>query len=70
MVFIFVFLVFIVFRLLISFGSLYIWGCKKDTMDIKFNKNEDHNKLLLSDLRRKQAKVALGGGVKKIEKVF
>ena len=37
-------------------------------MDIKFNKNEDHNKLLLSDLREKFAKVSLGGGEKKIEK--
>ncbi|WP_127844679.1 acyl-CoA carboxylase subunit beta [Psychroflexus aestuariivivens] len=37
-------------------------------MDIKFNKNEDHNKLLVSDLREKFAKVSLGGGEKKIEK--
>ena len=37
-------------------------------MDIKFNKNEDHNKLLVSDLRSKFAKVKLGGGEKKIEK--
>ncbi len=37
-------------------------------MDIKFNKNEDHNKLLLSDLKRKLAKVKLGGGEKRIEK--
>ena len=37
-------------------------------MDINFNKNEDHNKLLLSDLRRKLAKVKLGGGEKSIEK--
>ncbi|MEL6812009.1 MAG: carboxyl transferase domain-containing protein [Bacteroidota bacterium] len=37
-------------------------------MDINFNKNEDHNKLLLSDLRRKLAKVKLGGGEKRIEK--
>ncbi|MFT5890181.1 MAG: 3-methylcrotonyl-CoA carboxylase beta subunit [Dokdonia sp.] len=37
-------------------------------MDLKFNKNEDHNKLLLSDLKRKLAKVKLGGGKKRIEK--
>ncbi|WP_299765798.1 carboxyl transferase domain-containing protein [uncultured Dokdonia sp.] len=37
-------------------------------MDIKFNKNEDHNKLLLSDLKRKLTKVKLGGGEKRIEK--
>jgi len=37
-------------------------------MDISFNKNEDHNKLLLSELRRKLAKVKLGGGEKRIEK--
>jgi len=37
-------------------------------MDIKFNKNEDHNKLLVSDLRKRFAKVKLGGGPKRIEK--
>lgn len=37
-------------------------------MDINFNKNEDHNKLLLSDLRHRFAKVKLGGGEKSIEK--
>ncbi len=37
-------------------------------MDINFNKNEDHNKLLLSDLKRKLAKVKLGGGQKRIDK--
>ncbi|WP_405325755.1 acyl-CoA carboxylase subunit beta [Leeuwenhoekiella sp. LLG6367-2.1] len=37
-------------------------------MDIKFNKNEDHNKLLVSDLKRRFAKVKLGGGEKRIEK--
>ncbi len=37
-------------------------------MDLKFNKNEDHNKLLLSDLRTKLSKVKLGGGQKRIEK--
>lgn len=37
-------------------------------MDIKFNKNEDHNKLLASTLRDKLVKVSLGGGKKKIEK--
>lgn len=37
-------------------------------MDLNFNKNEDHNKLLVSDLRSKLAKVRQGGGKKKIEK--
>lgn len=37
-------------------------------MDINFNKNEDHNKLMLSELRRKLAEVKLGGGEKRIEK--
>lgn len=36
-------------------------------MDINFNKNEDHNKLMLSDLKRRLAKVKLGGGKKRIE---
>ncbi|RZN82698.1 MAG: acyl-CoA carboxylase subunit beta [Winogradskyella sp.] len=37
-------------------------------MDIKFNKNEDHNKLLVSELKKRFAKVKLGGGQKSIEK--
>ncbi|QCE42684.1 acyl-CoA carboxylase subunit beta [Psychroserpens sp. NJDZ02] len=37
-------------------------------MDINFNKNEDHNKLLLSDLKSKLTKVKLGGGENRIEK--
>ena len=37
-------------------------------MDINFNKNEDFNKLLISDLRKRFAKVKLGGGKKRIEK--
>ncbi|WP_445452152.1 acyl-CoA carboxylase subunit beta [Flavobacterium sp. 25HG05S-40] len=38
-------------------------------MDINFNKNEDHNKLLLTDLKQRFAKVKLGGGEKRIEKL-
>ncbi|OXB04697.1 methylcrotonoyl-CoA carboxylase [Flavobacterium plurextorum] len=38
-------------------------------MDLNFNKNEDHNKLLLSELKQKFAKVKLGGGEKRIEKL-
>jgi 3-methylcrotonyl-CoA carboxylase beta subunit len=38
-------------------------------MDINFNKNEDHNKLLLSELKQKFAKVKLGGGEKRIAKL-
>lgn len=38
-------------------------------MDINFNKNEDYNKLLLSDLKNKLAKVKTGGGEKRIAKL-
>jgi 3-methylcrotonyl-CoA carboxylase beta subunit len=38
-------------------------------MDINFNKNEDHNKLLVSELKQRFAKVKLGGGEKRIEKL-
>ena len=37
-------------------------------MDINFNKNEDHNKLKLSEIRTKLAQTKLGGGKKRIEK--
>ena len=37
-------------------------------MDIKFNQNEDTNKMSLSDLKRKLATVYLGGGKAKIAK--
>ena len=37
-------------------------------MDLNFNKNEDHNKLQLSDLKKKLSQVKLGGGKKRIEK--
>lgn len=40
----------------------------KSTMDLKFNKNEDHNKLLVSELKKRFAKVKLGGGQKSIDK--
>lgn len=38
-------------------------------MDLNFNKNEDHNKLLVSELKRRLAKVKLGGGEKRIAKL-
>ncbi|MCL7753013.1 carboxyl transferase domain-containing protein [Polaribacter sp. Z022] len=38
-------------------------------MDLNFNKNEDYNKLLASDLRKRFAKVKLGGGQKRIDKL-
>ncbi len=38
-------------------------------MDINFNKNEDHNRLLASELRQKLNKVSLGGGEKRIAKL-
>ncbi|MDT0539546.1 MULTISPECIES: acyl-CoA carboxylase subunit beta [Croceitalea] len=37
-------------------------------MDLKFNKNEDQNKLKVSELRTRFAKVKLGGGKNRIEK--
>ncbi len=37
-------------------------------MDINFNKNEDHNKLLVSELKKRFLKVKLGGGQKSIDK--
>ena len=37
-------------------------------MNIKFNKNEDFNKLLISDLHKRFAKVILGGGKERIKK--
>ena len=38
-------------------------------MDLKFNKNEDHNKLLVSELHHKLKRVYEGGGTKRIEKL-
>jgi len=37
-------------------------------MDLNFNKNEDHNKLLVSELKNRLAKIKLGGGQKRIDK--
>ncbi len=37
-------------------------------MDLNFNKNEDHNKLKVSELKNKLSKIALGGGKSRIEK--
>jgi len=36
--------------------------------DLEFNKNDDKMRLLISEMKRKHSKVALGGGKKKIEK--
>ena len=36
--------------------------------NLEFNKNDDKMRLLISEMKRKQAKVVLGGGKKKIEK--
>ena len=38
-------------------------------MDLNFNKNEDYNKLLVSDLKHRFSKVKLGGGEKRIAKL-
>ena len=37
-------------------------------MDLKFNKNEDHNKMLVSELKKRMAQVKLGGGKARIQK--
>ena len=37
-------------------------------MDLNFNKNEDYNKLLVTNLKKRLVKVKLGGGKSKIEK--
>lgn len=37
-------------------------------MNLNFNKNEDHNKLLVSTLRQKLTQIKLGGGEKRIAK--
>ena len=50
-------------KIQINIHNLYI------SMDLNFNKNEDHNKLLLSDLKQRFAKVKLGGGEKRIQKL-
>ncbi len=48
----------------------FVNSCQTITiaMDLDFNKNEDHNKLLLSTLKKRFAKVKLGGGQKSIDK--
>ncbi len=37
-------------------------------MDLKFNKNEDHNKLLVSELKKRLAQAKMGGGKARIQK--
>ena len=37
-------------------------------MDITFNKNEDHNKLQLSELKKHLSRAKLGGGKARIER--
>ncbi len=44
------------------------WENSQMAMDITFNKNEDHNKLQVADLKRKLAEVKLGGGKARLEK--
>ncbi len=48
---------------------MYFRFLKFITMDLTFNKNEDHNRQLAAALRKKLGEVALGGGVKRIEKL-
>ena len=35
---------------------------------LEFNKNDDKMRILISEMRRRHAKVSLGGGKKKIER--
>lgn len=44
------------------------FSIKESAMNIDFNKNEDHNKLLVSELNKKLAKVHLGGGKAALKK--
>jgi 3-methylcrotonyl-CoA carboxylase beta subunit len=47
---------------------LFLLLTKISTMDLNFNKNEDYNKLLVTDLNKRLSQVKLGGGKPKIEK--
>ncbi len=47
---------------------MYFYRNQNVRMDLNFNKNEDHNKLLVSELINKYAVVKLGGGKSRIEK--
>ena len=38
-------------------------------MNISFNKNEDHNKLLWSSIRQKFITITFGGGKKQLQKI-
>ena len=38
-------------------------------MNLSFNKNEDHNKLLWSSIRQQFATITLGGGKKQLQKL-
>ncbi len=49
-------------------NCLYLCFTETHIMDIKFNQNEDYNKLLASDLKKRLLKVYQGGGKKRIEK--
>ena len=37
-------------------------------MDLEFNKNDDKMRLLISEMKRKHAKICLGGGKNKVKK--
>ena len=49
--------------------ALFYFCKKTNNMDLTFNKNEDYNRQIASDLKVKLNKVALGGGQKRIEKL-
>ncbi len=49
-------------------NAFCIFTVKICHMEITFNKNEDHNKLLVSQLKRKFQRVSLGGGLSRIDK--
>lgn len=48
--------------------QLLYFSIKESAMNIDFNKNEDHNKLLVSELNKRLAKVHLGGGKAALKK--
>ena len=51
------------------YSVCYLWNMAEEmTPELEANRNDDAMRLLLSDLQRLEAKVALGGGQKRIEK--
>lgn len=49
--------------------TIFMLSFYKAAMDIEFNKNEDHNKLNLTEINKRLSKIYSGGGKAKIEKL-